>query len=54
MKSKKPLWKKIMMFLDVARDDKAASRYVQRIAKTPGSYVNNASEYFIKIKKVNN
>ncbi|KAF3648218.1 hypothetical protein FXO38_18278 [Capsicum annuum] len=52
--SKRLLRKKIMMSLDVTRDDETPSRYSQPIAATPGSWANNASEYFIKIKKTNN
>ncbi|PHT52976.1 hypothetical protein CQW23_07438 [Capsicum baccatum] len=43
-----------MMSLDATRDDETPSRYGQPIAETPGSCANNASEYFIKIKKANN
>ncbi|PHU27999.1 hypothetical protein BC332_00092 [Capsicum chinense] len=41
------LRKKSMMSLNVTRNDEAPSRYGQSIAVTPGSFANNASEYFI-------
>ncbi|KAF3635108.1 hypothetical protein FXO38_24800 [Capsicum annuum] len=41
------LRKKSMMSLNVTRNDEAPYRYGQSIAETPGSFANNASEYFI-------